>query len=100
MWLQFGVSGLTSFLEFTDNGTNPNIFFEILGTNYGEDRGRGVSRVSQQTSNHVYTNGRSGVTQVLIYLLAFSLILSAAPSFLCDSLYNCAAFFPFFVCVA
>lgn len=43
---QFGVSGLTSFLEFTDNGTNPNIFFEILGTNYGEDRGRGVSRVS------------------------------------------------------
>lgn len=44
--LQFGVSGLTSFLEFTDNGTNPNIFFEILGTNYGEDRGRGVNRVS------------------------------------------------------
>ncbi|KAG8011949.1 Glutamate receptor ionotropic [Nibea albiflora] len=41
---KFGVSGLTSFLEFTDNGTNPNIFFEILGTNYGEDRGRGVSR--------------------------------------------------------
>jgi len=40
------VSGLTSFLEFTDNGTNPNIFFEILGTMYGEDRGRGVSRVS------------------------------------------------------
>lgn len=44
--LQFGVSGLTSFLEFTDNGTNPNVFFEILGTNYGEDRGRGVNRVS------------------------------------------------------
>ncbi|XP_056139529.1 glutamate receptor ionotropic, delta-2 [Lampris incognitus] len=43
---QFGVSGLTSFLEFTDNGTNPNIFFEILGTNYGEDRGRGVSRLA------------------------------------------------------
>ncbi|CAB1321511.1 unnamed protein product, partial [Coregonus sp. 'balchen'] len=37
-----GVSGLTGFLEFTDNGTNPNIYFEILGTNYGEDRGRGV----------------------------------------------------------
>lgn len=45
--LQFGVSGLTSFLEFTNNGTNPNIFFEILGTNYGEDRGRGVNRVSR-----------------------------------------------------
>lgn len=42
---QGGVSGLTSLLEFSDNGTNPNIFFEILGTNYGEDRGRGVSRV-------------------------------------------------------
>ncbi|XP_076859711.1 glutamate receptor ionotropic, delta-2 isoform X2 [Brachyhypopomus gauderio] len=41
-----GVSGLTSLLEFTDNGTNPNIFFEILGTNYGEDRGRGVSRLA------------------------------------------------------
>ncbi|XP_061623872.1 glutamate receptor ionotropic, delta-2 isoform X3 [Phyllopteryx taeniolatus] len=43
---KFGVSGLTSFLEFTNNGTNPNIFFEILGTNYGEDRGRGVSRLA------------------------------------------------------
>ncbi|KAM3611627.1 uncharacterized protein V6R79_021704 [Siganus canaliculatus] len=43
---KFGVSGLTSFLEFTDNGTNPNIFFEILGTNYGEDRGRGVTRLA------------------------------------------------------
>ncbi|XP_008277566.1 glutamate receptor ionotropic, delta-2 [Stegastes partitus] len=43
---KFGVSGITSFLEFTDNGTNPNIFFEILGTNYGEDRGRGVSRLA------------------------------------------------------
>lgn len=42
---QSGVSGLTNLLEFSDNGTNPNIFFEILGTNYGEDRGRGVSRV-------------------------------------------------------
>uniref|UniRef100_A0A6Q2WWK3 Glutamate receptor n=1 Tax=Esox lucius TaxID=8010 RepID=A0A6Q2WWK3_ESOLU len=41
-----GVSGLTGFLEFTDNGTNPNIYFEILGTNYGEDRGRGVSRLA------------------------------------------------------
>ncbi|XP_071370280.1 glutamate receptor ionotropic, delta-2-like, partial [Centroberyx affinis] len=43
---KFGVSGLTSFLEFTENGSNPNIFFEILGTNYGEDRGRGVSRLA------------------------------------------------------
>uniref|UniRef100_W5L8Q3 Glutamate receptor n=1 Tax=Astyanax mexicanus TaxID=7994 RepID=W5L8Q3_ASTMX len=43
---QKGVSGLTSLLEFNDNGTNPNIFFEILGTNYGEDRGRGVSRLA------------------------------------------------------
>ncbi|XP_034090749.1 LOW QUALITY PROTEIN: glutamate receptor ionotropic, delta-2 [Gymnodraco acuticeps] len=41
-----GVSGLTSFLEFDDNGSNPNIFFEILGTNYGEDRGRGVTRLA------------------------------------------------------
>ncbi|XP_023858333.1 LOW QUALITY PROTEIN: glutamate receptor ionotropic, delta-2-like [Salvelinus sp. IW2-2015] len=41
-----GVSGLTGFLEFTDNGTNPNIYFEILGTNYGEDRGRGVRKLS------------------------------------------------------
>ncbi|CDQ65910.1 unnamed protein product [Oncorhynchus mykiss] len=40
-----GVSGLTGFLEFTDNGTNPNIYFEILGTNYGEDRGRGVIKL-------------------------------------------------------
>ncbi|XP_069379720.1 glutamate receptor ionotropic, delta-2 isoform X2 [Paralichthys olivaceus] len=49
---KFGVSGLTSFLEFTDNGTNPNIFFEILGTNYGEDRGRGVSRLAMWDPVH------------------------------------------------
>ncbi|CAJ1068966.1 glutamate receptor ionotropic%2C delta-2 isoform X1 [Xyrichtys novacula] len=49
---KFGVSGLTSFLEFTDNGTNPNIFFEILGTNYGEDRGRGVSRLASWDPVH------------------------------------------------
>ncbi|XP_023692515.1 glutamate receptor ionotropic, delta-2 isoform X1 [Paramormyrops kingsleyae] len=41
-----GVSGLTSLLEFNENGTNPNIHFEILGTNYGEDRGRGVHRLA------------------------------------------------------
>ncbi|XP_058492022.1 glutamate receptor ionotropic, delta-2 isoform X2 [Solea solea] len=49
---KFGVSGLTSFLEFTDNGSNPNIFFEILGTNYGEDRGRGVSRLAMWDPVH------------------------------------------------
>lgn len=49
VFLQGGVSGLTSLLEFNDNGTNPNIHFEILGTNYGEDRGRGVSRVRDIT---------------------------------------------------
>ncbi|KAM9394287.1 glutamate receptor ionotropic, delta-2 [Pholidichthys leucotaenia] len=42
----FNVSGLTGFLKFTDNGSNPYIFYEILGTNYGEDRGRGVSRLA------------------------------------------------------
>ncbi|XP_060927688.1 glutamate receptor ionotropic, delta-2 [Limanda limanda] len=47
-----GVSGLTSFLEFTDNGSNPNIFFEILGTNYGEERGRGVSRLAMWDPVH------------------------------------------------
>ncbi|XP_062398953.1 LOW QUALITY PROTEIN: glutamate receptor ionotropic, delta-2 [Sardina pilchardus] len=41
-----GVTALTNLLEFSDNGTNPNIFFEILGTNYGEDRGRGVTRLA------------------------------------------------------
>ncbi|KAK1175995.1 glutamate receptor ionotropic, delta-2-like [Acipenser oxyrinchus oxyrinchus] len=40
-----GVSGLTSFLELNDNGVNPNIHFEILGTNYGEDLGRGVRKL-------------------------------------------------------
>ncbi|XP_062241060.1 glutamate receptor ionotropic, delta-2 [Platichthys flesus] len=49
---KFGVSGLTSFLEFTDNGSNPNIFFEILGTNYGEERGRGVSRLAMWDPVH------------------------------------------------
>lgn len=62
---QFGVSGLTSFLEFTDNGTNPNIFFEILGTNYGEDRGRGVSRVSRATALFVPLWAKGGIISTL-----------------------------------
>ncbi|KAG2465537.1 GRID2 protein, partial [Polypterus senegalus] len=44
-----GVSGLTSLLEFNDNGVNPNIYFEILGTNYGEDLGRGVHKLGSWT---------------------------------------------------
>ncbi|XP_043917322.1 glutamate receptor ionotropic, delta-2 [Protopterus annectens] len=40
-----GVSGLTGVLEFKENGENPNIDFEILGTNYGEDLGRGIRKL-------------------------------------------------------
>ncbi|CAD7693469.1 unnamed protein product [Nyctereutes procyonoides] len=39
-----GVSGLTGELEFGENGGNPNVHFEILGTNYGEELGRGVRK--------------------------------------------------------
>uniref|UniRef100_A0A8W4FLP0 Glutamate receptor n=1 Tax=Sus scrofa TaxID=9823 RepID=A0A8W4FLP0_PIG len=39
-----GVSGLTGELEFGDGG-NPNVHFEILGTNYGEELGRGVRKL-------------------------------------------------------
>uniref|UniRef100_A0A8C5LYS9 Glutamate receptor n=1 Tax=Leptobrachium leishanense TaxID=445787 RepID=A0A8C5LYS9_9ANUR len=39
------VVGLTGVLEFEDNGGNPNIVFEILGTNYGEELGRGVRKL-------------------------------------------------------
>ncbi|KAM7334919.1 hypothetical protein ACRRTK_005396 [Alexandromys fortis] len=41
-----GVNGLTGDLEFGENGGNPNVHFEILGTNYGEELGRGVRKVS------------------------------------------------------
>ncbi|XP_031409129.1 glutamate receptor ionotropic, delta-2-like [Meleagris gallopavo] len=40
-----GVNGLTGELEFAENGGNPNVHFEILGTNYGEDLGRGIRKV-------------------------------------------------------
>ncbi|XP_011855495.1 PREDICTED: glutamate receptor ionotropic, delta-2-like, partial [Mandrillus leucophaeus] len=40
-----GVSGLTGELEFGENGGNPNVHFEILGTNYGEELGRGVRKL-------------------------------------------------------
>ncbi|KAK1345730.1 hypothetical protein QTO34_008194 [Cnephaeus nilssonii] len=43
--LQGGVSGLTGELEFGENGGNPNVHFEILGTNYGEELGRGIRKV-------------------------------------------------------
>ncbi|XP_030348526.1 glutamate receptor ionotropic, delta-2 isoform X2 [Strigops habroptila] len=40
-----GVNGLTGELEFVENGGNPNVHFEILGTNYGEDLGRGIRKL-------------------------------------------------------
>ncbi|XP_033613649.1 glutamate receptor ionotropic, delta-2 [Fukomys damarensis] len=40
-----GVNGLTGELEFGENGGNPNVHFEILGTNYGEELGRGVRKL-------------------------------------------------------
>ncbi|KAF7252528.1 Glutamate receptor ionotropic, delta-2 [Varanus komodoensis] len=39
-----GVNGLTGELEFADNGRNPNVLFEILGTNYGEELSRGIRK--------------------------------------------------------
>ncbi|XP_041616076.1 glutamate receptor ionotropic, delta-2 isoform X2 [Vulpes lagopus] len=43
--MEGGVSGLTGELEFGENGGNPNVHFEILGTNYGEELGRGVRKL-------------------------------------------------------
>ncbi|KAM4745188.1 glutamate receptor ionotropic, delta-2 isoform 2-T2 [Anableps anableps] len=83
---KFGVSGLTSFLEFTDNGTNPNIFFEILGTNYGEDRGRGVSRLATWdpvhglngtlTDRKLENNMRGVVLRVVTVLVTICVMVS------------------------
>ncbi|KAK9398717.1 glutamate receptor ionotropic delta-2-like [Crotalus adamanteus] len=39
-----GVNGLTGDLEFAENGGNPNVLFEILGTNYGEELSRGIRK--------------------------------------------------------
>ncbi|XP_077133366.1 glutamate receptor ionotropic, delta-2 isoform X2 [Ranitomeya variabilis] len=39
------VNGLTGTLEFDDVGDNPNIHFEILGTNYGEELGRSARKL-------------------------------------------------------
>ncbi|XP_072351425.1 glutamate receptor ionotropic, delta-2 isoform X2 [Scyliorhinus torazame] len=41
-----GVNGMTGFLQFKENGGNPNVQFEILGTNYGEDLGRGIRKLA------------------------------------------------------
>lgn len=40
---------MTGELEFGENGGNPNVHFEILGTNYGEELGRGVRKVRPDT---------------------------------------------------
>ncbi|XP_078250691.1 glutamate receptor ionotropic, delta-2 isoform X4 [Pogona vitticeps] len=40
-----GVNGLTGELEFAENGGNPNVLFEILGTNYGEELSRGIRKL-------------------------------------------------------
>ncbi|XP_066488287.1 glutamate receptor ionotropic, delta-2 isoform X1 [Tiliqua scincoides] len=39
------VNGLTGDLEFAENGGNPNVLFEILGTNYGEELSRGIRKL-------------------------------------------------------
>ncbi|XP_072898558.1 glutamate receptor ionotropic, delta-2 isoform X1 [Hemitrygon akajei] len=44
-----GVNGMTGFLQFKDDGGNPNVEFEILGTNYGEDLGRGIRKLGTWT---------------------------------------------------
>ncbi|XP_067902088.1 glutamate receptor ionotropic, delta-2 isoform X2 [Heterodontus francisci] len=41
-----GVNGMTGFLQFKEHGGNPNVQFEILGTNYGEDLGRGIRKLA------------------------------------------------------
>lgn len=46
------MNGLTGELEFAENGGNPNVHFEILGTNYGEDVGRGIRKVRPSILNH------------------------------------------------
>ncbi|RLW00858.1 hypothetical protein DV515_00008461 [Chloebia gouldiae] len=46
-----GVNGLTGELEFAENGGNPNVHFEILGTNYGEDLGRGIRKFKSFVTN-------------------------------------------------
>ncbi|XP_059506171.1 glutamate receptor ionotropic, delta-2 isoform X3 [Stegostoma tigrinum] len=40
------VIGMTGFLKFKEHGGNPNVQFEILGTNYGEDLGRGIRKLA------------------------------------------------------
>ncbi|KAJ4942459.1 hypothetical protein JOQ06_012325 [Pogonophryne albipinna] len=71
-----GVSGLTSFLEFDDNGSNPNIFFEILGTNYGEDRGRGVTRARWKIVENVEKETDLLRSDISRCMLMSSLVLS------------------------
>ena len=48
------MNGLTGDLEFAENGGNPNVHFEILGTNYGEDLGRGIRKVRLHISERDY----------------------------------------------
>lgn len=45
---------MTGELEFGENGGNPNVHFEILGTNYGEELGRGVRKVRPDTLIHAF----------------------------------------------
>ncbi|XP_010293539.1 PREDICTED: uncharacterized protein LOC104627127, partial [Phaethon lepturus] len=64
-----GVNGLTGELEFAENGGNPNVHFEILGTNYGEDLGRGIRKgrglkglvESGESTNGYRTGAQPGV---------------------------------------
>lgn len=48
------MNGLTGELEFAENGGNPNVHFEILGTNYGEDLGRGIRKVRLHIFNKTF----------------------------------------------
>lgn len=48
------MNGLTGDLEFAENGGNPNVLFEILGTNYGEELSRGIRKVRPKSLILIY----------------------------------------------
>uniref|UniRef100_A0A8B9QRV1 Glutamate receptor n=1 Tax=Anas platyrhynchos TaxID=8839 RepID=A0A8B9QRV1_ANAPL len=72
-----GVNGLTGELEFAENGGNPNVHFEILGTNYGEDLGRGIRKLTPLFSK--YQGFSIDVLEALANYLGFKYEIYVAP---------------------
>ncbi|KAM8889274.1 glutamate receptor ionotropic, delta-1-like isoform 2-T2 [Synchiropus picturatus] len=80
------ITGLTGNMDFKDNGSNPHVQFEILGSSFSETFGKDVKRLATWDSVHGLNgslkesrieNGMQGVTLKVVTLLEDPFVMVA-----------------------